>query len=73
MSEEKYVLKILNYLENAVKYLIGFLSAIVVYLAFNYDGSTVSILASIFAVFCSIGLIQCAFLLRKYLRKLREL
>ena len=41
MSEESYTLKILNYLENAVKYLVGFLSAIVVYLAFNYDGSTV--------------------------------
>ncbi|MBE6424306.1 hypothetical protein [Succinivibrio dextrinosolvens] len=73
MSEKEYVLKTLNYVENAFKYLVGVLSAIVVFLVFNFDGSTVSILASIVAFFCVLGLINCAFLLKKYLRRLRSL
>lgn len=73
MSEKDYVLKTLKYLENAFKYLIGLLSAIVVFLAFNYDGSTISILATVLVVASVAGLIYTAILLKKYLKKLRRL
>ena len=73
MSEKDYVLKTLTYLENAFKYLIGMLSAIVIFLAFNYDGSTISIMAAILVVFCVFGLVFVAYQLRKYLKKLRRL
>ena len=69
MSEEQYVKKMLKYLENAFKYIIGTLSAIIVYLVFNFDGSVISILASI----CIVTLIFCAIKLKKYLNKLRSL
>ena len=73
MSEEKYVEKMLGYLENAFKYITGTLSAIIVYLVFNYDGSTLSVLASVLAVICIITLIFCSFMLKRYLNKLRRL
>ena len=73
MSEEQYVKKMLKYLENAFKYIIGALSAIVVYLFFNFDGSTASILASILGVLFVFALICCSYMLKKYLNKLRRL
>lgn len=73
MSEKDYVLKTLKYLENAFKYLIGLLSAVVVFLVFNYDGSTISIMATGIVVVCVCGLVYVAYLLKRYLKKLRRL
>lgn len=73
MSEKDYVLKTLKYLENAFKYLVGLLSAVVVFLVFNYDGSTISIMATVVVVFCVCGLVYVAYLLKRYLKKLRRL
>ncbi len=70
MSEKDHVLRMLTRLENAFKYLIGMLSAIVIFLAFNYDSSAISIMATILVVVCVIGLVYVAYQLRKHLRRL---
>ncbi|MGN0902348.1 MAG: hypothetical protein ACI4M9_03610, partial [Succinivibrio sp.] len=62
MSEKEYVSKVLNYIENAFKYLVGVLSSVVVFLVFNYDGTMIQNLAIGVGVFCVVGLVYCAYL-----------
>lgn len=73
MSEKDHVLRMLTRLENAFKYLIGMLLAIVIFLAFNYDSSAISIMATILVVVCVIGLVYVAYRLRKHLRRLNKM
>ena len=73
MSEEQYVEKTLKYLEKTFNFIITSLTAIVVYLFFNFNWSISVILATIMGVVLVIALICCAFMLKKYLNKLRRL